>query len=383
MILVHICCSVDSHYFLQKLRENYIDSTIIGYFYNPNIHPRAEYDLRLADVERSCKILDIELFEGEYELNHWFSGVSGLENEPEKGKRCEKCFDIRLLKTAEFAKSKNITRFTTTLLSSPMKEQQILFAQGDKIAKDYNLEFIKLDVRSNGGTQAQAELANKDRLYKQNYCGCEFALIKQRESKGNVPLELLDNIGGQIQQGSNEWRREIFAKRDWCEKNNKDYVLFKQSIILWRNLRAFCILNDVVIDSYIITHSKSKNNIKSGSIVWAVCDFDMPNNEQVALKVGYAKRDDSVFLPLDSLNALLNLAYKNVRELIYNPPTYKQECFVREIISGAYSTNPIIVLDSAFVESSLKDTEQPPLNIKIFINALFQEDSIFNIAIKS
>ena len=95
-MLVHICCSVDSHYFLSELKKKYPDEDFVGFFYNPNIHPKSEYDLRLSDVQRSCDMLGIRLIEGAYNDRHWFVGVRGMENEPEKGERCLKCFDIRL-----------------------------------------------------------------------------------------------------------------------------------------------------------------------------------------------------------------------------------------------------------------------------------------------
>ena len=96
MILVHICCSVDSHFFLQKLQTIYPDKKLVGFFYDPNIHPYSEYYLRYLDVKRSCEILGIELIEGEYDFIKWLEVVKGYEDEPEKGARCSICFDRRL-----------------------------------------------------------------------------------------------------------------------------------------------------------------------------------------------------------------------------------------------------------------------------------------------
>ena len=174
-MLVHICCSVDSHYFLKELHKAYPDENLVGFFYNPNIHPKDEHDLRLQDVRRSCNMLNIKLIEGEYNIESWLHDVKGLENEPEKGNRCNVCFDTRLIKTAELAKHLNIKKFTTTLLSSPMKEQVTLYNQGEQIARDNNLEFIKINVRKNGGVTKQNELAKADNLYRQNYCGCIYS----------------------------------------------------------------------------------------------------------------------------------------------------------------------------------------------------------------
>lgn len=368
-VLVHICCSVDSHYFLSELRKIYPKHEMVGYFYNPNIHPKSEYNLRLLDVERSCKMLNIPLLEGEYEIKKWFVDVKGLENEPEKGERCVKCFDMRLEKTAQLAHKMNIESFTSTLLSSPLKEQQILYAEGDEIASRYGLDFIKVDVRSNGGTQAQSELANKDRLYKQTYCGCQYALIKQRDSQKQIALELMSNIGKQITPGSNEQRKRVFEIRDKCEAQGKEYALYKQSKIIWRNLRSLCIDGDKVISSYVITHSRSKNMVKTATITYIKQNVKDIHSRIQNIQIGYAKRDDSVFISIQTLNLLLKTSYANTQEMVYNPPLYEDELALRALLCGADSLNPIIVIDSC-IERSLK----------LFIDAYFQESSIFAIA---
>ena len=391
MILVHICCSVDSHYFLQRLREQYPDSKLMGYFYNPNIHPKAEYDLRLLDVERSCKMLGIELYEGEYDALHWLEDVRGLEEEPEKGERCVACFDSRLLRTASFAKQKGIGTFTTTLLSSPMKEREILFTQGEKIARLHNLEFIKIDVRSNGGTQAQAKLAKKDRLYRQTYCGCKFALTKQRDAQGKLSLELVENLGRQIQPASNEERLETFSRRNALEAERVPYILGKHPIMAWRNLRSTAKFEGKSLDAYVLADSKSKNHSKMGEIEWIRTEVGSPlllqgllrpksatnsaQSENLAqhfanvsheIALGVASKDDSVFLCLEDFNTLCETRYQSVRELSRAPIPYSLENALRICLCGLGSVNPIIVLDSR-IESSLT----------IFIHSIFQEESVF------
>lgn len=367
-MLVHICCSVDSHYFLSELRKVYPQSKMLGYFYNPNIHPKAEYDLRLFDVKRSCKMLGIDLIEGEYEIQKWFADVKGLECEPEKGERCVKCFDMRLEKSAQVAHKMSFDSFTSTLLASPLKEQKILFAEGDEIALAYGLEFIKIDVRSNGGTQAQSELANKDRLYKQTYCGCQFALSKQREKQKQLPLELMSNIGKQIAPGSNESRKAVFDLRDECERLGREYVLYKQTKIVWRNLRSICIDEGKVISSYVLTHSRSKNMVKTSSITYIKQSIYDKEHKIQTIEVGYAKRDESIFISIEDMNALLKTHYTNVQEMVYNAPCYEDEMALRVELCGADSMNPIIILDRRITHS-----------LKIFINAYFQESSIFAI----
>ena len=95
-MLVHICCSVDSHFFLEKLQHDYPGEKLTGFFYDPNIHPYSEYQLRLLDVQRSCKKLGIEVLEGPYDYENWLQAVRGLENEPEK------VHDVRFVLTKDF-----------------------------------------------------------------------------------------------------------------------------------------------------------------------------------------------------------------------------------------------------------------------------------------
>lgn len=122
-ILVHICCSVNSHHFLTELRTLYPSARLIGYFYNPNIHPYEEYQLRLLDVARSCAMLGVALMDESYDIATWLCATEGHENAPEKGERCGICFAMRLHKSAQKAKEQGISQLTTTLLTSPLKPQ--------------------------------------------------------------------------------------------------------------------------------------------------------------------------------------------------------------------------------------------------------------------
>ena len=181
-MLVHICCSVDCDYFLRRLKE-LTQEPLIGYFYDPNIHPYGEYVLRMHDSKRVCENLGIKFIPGEYDFQGWLDGARGLENEPEKGARCEFCFDFRMQKTAELALSLGERKITTTLLMSPKKSHFQLCGSLRRICERYGLEFIAPDFRKNGGTNEQFALAKKDALYHQNYCGCIYALATQRNDQ--------------------------------------------------------------------------------------------------------------------------------------------------------------------------------------------------------
>lgn len=365
-MLVHICCSVDSHYFLSELQKVYPDEELIGFFYNPNIHPKAEHDLRLLDVKRSCEMLGIQLIEGKYDDWNWSEEVRGLEDEPEKGERCNVCFDVRLLESAKLSKNLNQKTFTTTLLSSPMKTQEILFAQGDKIAKDYGLDFIKIDVRSNGGTQKQNELSKKDNLYRQNYCGCKFALQKQRIKQEKFPLEFISPLNRQLMPGSIEYRNAIFSLRNKLENEKKDYLLTQQNQLVWRCLNAKLECFGEVIPCHIIAYSSSKKNIRLGSLLWG-----QPKHLRDILKqgkIGYSRRDETLIITLLALNEIMLAEYQRIQDLLKNPLSYSQELLLRSKIAYPHSLCPIIVVQDEINQ-----------DLRLSITSLFQEERVFEI----
>ncbi|MFQ5887363.1 MAG: epoxyqueuosine reductase QueH, partial [Candidatus Hydrothermarchaeales archaeon] len=111
-LLLHICCAPCSTHVIDTLKEDY---DITGFFYNPNIHPREEYLLRSGEMEDLAQKMGIVAIEGDYDVREWFKAIEGLEDEPERGKRCEICFKMRLEKTAELAQDEEYQCFTTTL----------------------------------------------------------------------------------------------------------------------------------------------------------------------------------------------------------------------------------------------------------------------------
>ncbi|NPA60215.1 MAG: epoxyqueuosine reductase QueH, partial [Epsilonproteobacteria bacterium] len=233
-MLVHICCSVDSHFFLQKLQQDFPQEKLIGFFYDPNIHPYSEYQLRLLDVKHSCKKLGIELIEGEYDLQSWLKVVEGMEDEPEKGKRCQACFDRRFEVSAKKALEIGEKSFTSTLLVSPLKSHQQLKESGDVFYKKYGVEFVVVDYRANGGTQEQSKVTKEQKLYRQDYCGCIFGLTKQREQQNILMDEMFSPISAQILPASIEERLKIYQKRIDLEEQDIEYKIIKQRFLNYR-----------------------------------------------------------------------------------------------------------------------------------------------------
>ena len=149
---------------------------VVVYFYNPNIYPETEYQKRLEAEKTLCENYGVELVEGEYDTESFYACAKGLENEPEKGKRCVECFKLRLNKTAEFCISQGISTFTTSIVISPHKNYELLSSLGRKIAQKHGLEYLDVNFRKKDGFLKTNQISRGLGLYRQNYCGCEFSV---------------------------------------------------------------------------------------------------------------------------------------------------------------------------------------------------------------
>jgi predicted adenine nucleotide alpha hydrolase (AANH) superfamily ATPase len=333
-VLVHICCSVDSHYFLQKLQKHCIDEELIGFFYDPNIHPYSEYRLRLLDVQRSCDMLGIRLIEGEYDYDGWLKAVRGLENEPEKGARCSVCFDSRFEATAKLAQQLKQKRYTSTLLTSPKKSLSQLELSGKSIGARYGVEFVAFDFRKNSGTQEQNILAKRDKLYRQDYCGCMFALNQQRSQQNKISDELFSPISNQIQPESIEYRLQMYQQRLEYEERGIEYKIVKQRFLNYRLLRGYLKVKKEITPAHFLPYSVIKNGYTRGKIEYSI------------EKLHYLNRDEVKFVSLKNYNLLTNSNYNSVVELIYNPPSFEIELKARYLLNAqSYDLSTIIVVD--------------------------------------
>lgn len=173
-IVLHACCAICSGYPISYLKDAGYD--VVVYFYNPNIHPAEEYRKRLEAEKILCEHFGVELVEGEYNPDEYFDYVKGLENEPEKGLRCDRCFELRLKKTAEFAKKAGINTFTTSIVISPHKNYVKLSEIGENIAKISGINYLLVDFKKKDGFLKTNKISKELGLYRQNYCGCKFAI---------------------------------------------------------------------------------------------------------------------------------------------------------------------------------------------------------------
>ncbi len=256
-ILVHICCAPDTVYFIKQLRDNYPNARMSAFFYDPNIHPYEEYKLRMIESKRICQELGIDFIEGEYNVEDWLLSVKGLEQEPERGKRCHVCFDFRLERSAKLAKEINATHMTTTLLMSPKKDIKVLTEIGNRVCSSYQIEFISVDYRKGGGIQEMNKLSKVYQLYHQDYCGCVYALFQQK--KENALWDLIAYKGRR--PGSKEEKYFIKLIRTYAESIGIKCNEWEFSFLNWRPLIGRLEANKEVIPSYILAYSQSIKGI--------------------------------------------------------------------------------------------------------------------------
>lgn len=176
-LLLHACCAPCSSYVLEYLNE-YFNITL--YYYNPNISPESEYSFRISELHRlvSEMNIDVEIIDGEYTPEVFNEITMGLENEPEQGARCMKCYRLRLEHTAKLAKEWGFDYFTTTLSISPMKNTEALNSIGAALAERYGVSYLFSDFKKREGYKRSIELSRQYGLYRQNYCGCIYSKAK-------------------------------------------------------------------------------------------------------------------------------------------------------------------------------------------------------------
>lgn len=174
-LLLHVCCAPCSSYVLTYLCD-YFDITIL--YYNPNISPYEEYEKRLNEAKRLIKELNkenIHIMECDYDNEKFEEIAKGLEDAPEGGIRCRKCYKLRIEEAAKFAKENNFDYFTTTLTISPLKNSQVLNQIGKELEEKYNIKYLYSDFKKKEGYKTSIILSKKYNLYRQNYCGCIYS----------------------------------------------------------------------------------------------------------------------------------------------------------------------------------------------------------------
>lgn len=174
-VLLHSCCAPCSGEVMEAMHASGIRFTI--YFYNPNIHPREEYELRKEENIRFAEKLGVAFVDADYDKENWFARTKGQEWEPERGARCTTCFDMRFEKTAEYAHAHNFSVITSCLGISRWKNMQQINDCGVRAASRYqDMEYWTLNWRKGGGANRMIEISKNENFYQQEYCGCVYSL---------------------------------------------------------------------------------------------------------------------------------------------------------------------------------------------------------------
>jgi predicted adenine nucleotide alpha hydrolase (AANH) superfamily ATPase len=174
-LLLHSCCAPCSGEVMQRLLDSGIDYTI--YFYNPNIHPLKEYEIRKNENIRFAEKNNVPFVDGDYDRDEWFKRAKGMEFEPERGIRCTMCFDMRFERTALYAHENGFPVFCSSLGISRWKNMEQINESGIRAASHYpNMTYWTFNWRKEGGSQRMIQISKQENFYQQEYCGCVYSL---------------------------------------------------------------------------------------------------------------------------------------------------------------------------------------------------------------
>ncbi len=191
-VLMHSCCAPCSGELMEKMIDSGIELTI--FFYNPNIHPKKEYEIRKNENIRFAEKMNIDFVDADYDVQNWFARAKGMEHEPERGVRCSMCFDMRFARTALHAYENGFKVITSSLGISRWKDMDQINASGAKSVAPYDgVAYWVYNWRKDGGSARMYEIAKRENFYKQEYCGCIYSLRDTndwRESKGREKIAI-------------------------------------------------------------------------------------------------------------------------------------------------------------------------------------------------
>ena len=187
-LLLHSCCAPCSSYCLEYLSQFFY---ITVFYYNPNISYREEYDKRVLEQKKLIQELPVshpvEFLEGNYDTERFYEIAKGLEDVPEGGERCFRCYELRLMEAASAARELGFDYFTTTLSISPMKNAQKLNEIGQKAGEKYGVSYLVSDFKKKNGYKRSIELSREYELYRQDYCGCVYS--RRRSAAGRQAFD--------------------------------------------------------------------------------------------------------------------------------------------------------------------------------------------------
>ncbi|CAB9496730.1 Epoxyqueuosine reductase QueH [Seminavis robusta] len=180
-ILLHSCCAPCSGAMVEEM-VSYKQVEVVVFFYNPNIHPRREYEIRKEENKRFCQDLNVEFVDCDYDADNWYERTKGMEMDPERGRRCTECFDMRMERTALYAHENRFDAIATTNATSRWKDSQQVDAAGTKAVAEYEkLIYYARNWQTDVMTLRKYQISADNKFYKQEYCGCSYSLRDSNE----------------------------------------------------------------------------------------------------------------------------------------------------------------------------------------------------------
>jgi len=177
-LLLHVCCCSCAVYVYQMLSADY---DVTCFFYNPNIHPAGEYEARKKELERIAQMNHWDVVYADYDIKEWFRLVKGHEKDPERGQRCSLCFNMRLKKVFEYAKTKGFDVVASTLSISPYKVTRQINAEGETLSRTFGIPFLPENFKKQNGYNTGKKMAMAMGIKHQNYCGCVYSKVERNK----------------------------------------------------------------------------------------------------------------------------------------------------------------------------------------------------------
>lgn len=191
-VVLHSCCASCSGSVIEDIHRAGVELTV--FFYNPNIHPRREYDIRKDENIRFARKAGIPFVDADYDSDRWFGMMKGREQDPERGERCSMCFEMRFVRTARYAAENGFKVFTSCLGISRWKDFDQVTAAGVRAAALFGgVTYWAHNWRKNDGSSRTVETARRENFYKQQYCGCAYSLKEtnhRRKQNGRAAVEI-------------------------------------------------------------------------------------------------------------------------------------------------------------------------------------------------
>mmetsp|Transcript_15380 Transcript_15380/g.22696 ORF Transcript_15380/g.22696 Transcript_15380/m.22696 type:complete len:319 (+) Transcript_15380:107-1063(+) len=251
-VLLHSCCAPCSGAMVEEMCSSPAIDKVVVFFYNPNIHPRKEYEIRKEENKSFCEKLGIEFIDVDYEVEEWYNRMKGMEFDPERGRRCTECFDMRMERTALYAHEHGFDAIATTNATSRWKDAKQVDDSGARAAAKYdNLEYWTHDWQSDEMTIRKYQISANERFYKQEYCGCSYSLRDSndwRKANGIPKIQIGGETAGlgeryfsdplvDAQEEFQDVVDEFFSQANEIAEAGKDHKERKKRLEVYKNRR--------------------------------------------------------------------------------------------------------------------------------------------------